>query len=184
MSSSPSPSTPVSQATTRVLSPTPALRRGRAFVGSPPGLNSPKTPKTPMKVQSPKTPVLPMKVMSPKTPKSHKSGRASSSSFVTPMKATRKTMLKLTPPKCTKGSQVVMKKPSGCQMVLKKPAAAKMSNKEKKARFENVMCKISSDWDEVKAHNKSYRSPPPCKWSVFLEHEVFLFLGQWHASEF
>ncbi|CAL1169572.1 unnamed protein product [Cladocopium goreaui] len=111
-----------------------------------------------MKVQSPKTPVLPMKVMSPKTPKSHKSGRASSSSFVTPMKATRKTMLKLTPPKCTKGSQVVMKKPSGCQMVLKKPAAAKMSNKEKKARFENVMCKISSDWDEVKAHNKFWKS--------------------------
>ena len=77
------PSTPVSQATTLVLSPTPALRRGRAFMG----LDSPKTP---MKVKSPKTPVLPMKVQSPKTPKtpkSSKSGKGSPSSVVTPMKA-------------------------------------------------------------------------------------------------
>eukprot|EP00435_Cladocopium_sp_Y103_P027262 s2217_g6.t1 len=177
----------MSRASTLALSPTPALRRLRAFEGTPEGLRSPqtqtpmkaqspKTPMTPMKVQSPKTPMkvqspkTPMKVQSPKTPKSAKSGsgkKRSDERFVTPMKATRKTVLKdtATPPKRTKTgaskSQKALKKPSGRVMVLKKPGMAtptKVLNKWKKDRFEAVMGKISSDWEDVKGYNKFWKS--------------------------
>ena len=72
-------------------------------------------------------------------------------------------------------------------MVIKKPAmreatVLKIANEEKKARFQTVMDKISSDWDEVKGYNKSFNCPPPSTWAVFLGDNVFFLILQAIAS--
>ena len=180
-----SPSTPMSKASTLPLSPTPRLRRGFAFVGSPP-----QTP--PMKGKKSKA----------SSPKSHTSGTPSSSSKKGPNKTVRKTVLKVNSPKSPKTSSPKspktsspkspktspknqektpkknqspktkmspgMKKPSASMSPMKGSPRLSLKDKVKKDNFQNILAKIYNEYDDMKQYNKSFNCPPNCTWAVSL----------------
>lgn len=144
-----------------------SFSRKNAFLGSPVGLKSPKTPMKVVEPSSRNTPSTPSKKSKmASTPRSKMMARKIAYDMKSnPDPKTPSPMKKKVEPSSSKSASSSSNSSSSrtkAMKVMKQQTKRMLENARRKFAFETVMEKIHEEWRDLVSHNQSFRCKPPC----------------------